>query len=48
MTNPFSGQSETAAKARQWVRLSFIRHAATLIAWLAALRAFSLMGRFGG
>jgi hypothetical protein len=30
------GQSEAAAKALQWVRLGFIRHAATRIAWLAA------------
>jgi hypothetical protein len=48
MRSEASGQSEAAAKALQWVRLGFIRHAATLIAWLAALRAFSLMGRFGG
>jgi hypothetical protein len=29
-------------KALQWVRLGYVRHAATLIAWLAALKAFSL------
>jgi hypothetical protein len=29
-------------KALQWVRLGYVRHAAALAAWLAALRAFSL------
>ena len=37
------GQVEAAAKALQWKRLGYIRHAATLAAWLAALRAFWLM-----
>jgi hypothetical protein len=36
-------QSEAVANALQWVRLSYIRHAATLVAWLAALRALSLI-----
>jgi hypothetical protein len=35
--------SAAASKARQWVRLGYVRHAATLIAWLAALRALDLM-----
>ena len=42
------GDSETVAKARQWVNLGYVRHAATLVAWLSALQAFSLMGKFGG
>ena len=42
------GQSGAAAKALQWVRLGYIRHAATLAAWLAALMAFSLMSKAGG
>lgn len=37
-------QSEATAKAQQWVRFGYIRHAATLVAWLAALKALSLMG----
>jgi hypothetical protein len=36
---------ETAAarKAHQWARLGLVRHAATLIAWLSALKALSLL-----
>ena len=41
-------QSEAVATALQWVRLSYIRHAATLVAWLAALKALSLLGNAGG
>jgi hypothetical protein len=38
------GPSETNAsrKAVRWVRLGYLRHAAILIAWLSALKAFSL------
>jgi len=32
-------------KALRWVRLGTIRHATTLIAGLAALKALSLIGR---
>ena len=42
------GQSEAVARALQWVRLGYIRHAATLVAWLAALKALSLLGNAGG
>jgi hypothetical protein len=35
------------AKALQWVRLGYVRRAATLIAWLAALQAFALVRRHG-
>lgn len=42
------GQSEATAKAQQWVRLGFVRHAATLVAWLAALMALSMTGKAGG
>lgn len=35
-------QSNASSKARQWVLLGYVRHAATLIAWLAALMALSL------
>ena len=31
-----------ASKARQWMTLGYVRHAATLIAWLAAMMALSL------
>src|SRR5215469_10321946 len=39
--------SEAVAKATQWINLGYVRHAATLTAWLAALRAFSLLSRSG-
>lgn len=42
------GRSEAVAKALQWVRLGYLRHAAPLAAWLAALMAFYLMGKHGG
>ena len=41
-------QSKAVARALQWVRLSYIRHAATLVAWLAALRALSLTNSNAG
>ncbi len=37
-------QSEAVAKARRWVRLGYLRHAATLAAWIAALKALVLLG----
>ena len=40
--------SKGTAKAQQWVRLGYIRHAATLIAWLAAQKALSLIDKIGG
>lgn len=40
--------SEAVAKALDWVNLAYVRHAATLIAWLAALEAFSLMSKLTG
>lgn len=41
--------SEGAAvtKAQQWARLGLVRHAATLVAWLAALHALGLLYRQG-
>ena len=36
-------ESAAVSKALQWVRLGYVRHAATLVAWLAALQAFALM-----
>ncbi len=42
------GGSEAVAKALQWVRLGYFRHATTLATWLAALMAFYLMGKHGG
>lgn len=41
-------QSEAVVKALQWVRLGYIRHTATLVAWLAALMALSMTGTAGG
>ncbi len=46
-SEPADGAAATA-KALQWVRLGYFRHAATLAAWLAALMAFYLMGQHGG
>jgi hypothetical protein len=43
--NESFGEFTVVAKAQQWVKLGYLRHATTLIAWLAALKAFSLMGR---
>lgn len=43
----FQPESVAVTKARQWVRLGYLRHAATLIAWLAALQAFALIHRNG-
>jgi hypothetical protein len=37
-------QPEAAATALRWANLGYIRHAATLVAWLAALKALSLTG----
>ena len=37
-------EAAAASTARQWVSLGYVRHAATLVAWLAALRALSLLG----
>jgi hypothetical protein len=37
-------QSEAVATALRWVRLGQVRHGATLVAWLAALQAFALLG----
>ena len=39
-------ESAAVAKARQWVKLGYLRHATTLIAWLAALQAFALINRY--
>jgi len=38
-------QSKSAAIAVQWVNLGYIRHALVFIAFLAALKAFSVFGR---
>ena len=44
MQNDAVPQSEAVGKASQWVRMGYVRHAATLIAWLAALKALSKHG----
>jgi hypothetical protein len=43
MHNATLPESEAVATALQWVRLGHVRHAATLAAWLASLRALSLL-----
>jgi hypothetical protein len=40
--------SEAVAMASQWGQLNYVRHALTLTAWLAALKAFSLVSKHGG
>jgi hypothetical protein len=47
MRGDFQPDSVAVSKARQWVTLGYLRHAATLIAWLAALQAFALINRYG-
>jgi hypothetical protein len=47
MNSKTMSASEAVTKAVQWIKLGYIRHAATLIAWLAALRAFSLFSKLG-
>jgi len=47
MNNQTLSASEAVTKATQWVNLGYVRHAATLAGWLAALRAFSVMSRLG-
>jgi hypothetical protein len=47
MNNQTLSPSEAVAKATQWANLGYVRHAATLAAWMAALRAFSLMSKLG-
>jgi hypothetical protein len=39
-------QADAVATALQWGQLNYIRHALTLIAWLAALRTFSQLSDF--
>jgi hypothetical protein len=43
MRNETLPESEAVAMALQWVHLGYVRHAATLVAWLAALKAFSVL-----
>jgi hypothetical protein len=47
MNNLDMPASEAVTKATQWVNLGYVRHAATLAAWVTALRAFALMSRLG-
>jgi hypothetical protein len=41
-------ESEVVAMAAQWERLDYVRHAIVLVAWLAALKAFSSLSKQGG
>jgi hypothetical protein len=45
MNSETMSASESVTKATQWVNLGYVRHAATLTAWLGALRAFSLYSK---
>jgi hypothetical protein len=47
MNNLTMSDSQAVAKATEWVNVGFVRHAATLAAWLLALKAFSILGRLG-
>ena len=40
-------EAEVVAVASQWPKLNYVRHAFTLAGWLAALKAFSLLGARG-
>jgi hypothetical protein len=48
MRNETLPASEAVATAWQWLNLGYVRHAATLIAWLAALKTFSLFYAYCG
>jgi hypothetical protein len=48
MGNDDPTDSRAAAKALQWARLAYIRLAVTAVAWLAALKALSLLYAHGG
>lgn len=41
-------ESEAVSLALQWVNLNYVRHAIVLVAWLAALKTFSLLNERGG
>jgi Domain of unknown function (DUF1772) len=41
-------ESEVVAMAAHWERLDYVRHAIVLVAWLAALKAFSSLSKQGG
>ena len=41
-------ESQAAAKALRWMKMSYVRHAVIFIAWLVALKAFSLLYAQGG
>jgi len=45
MNSKTMSASQSVTKATQWINLGYIRHAAILIAWLAALGAFSLYSK---
>ena len=45
MNSETMSASESVTKATRWINLGYVRHAATLTAWLAALRAFSLYSK---
>jgi hypothetical protein len=45
MRNEGLSPEKAVSTARRWVRLGYVRHAATLAAWLAALKAFALIAR---
>jgi hypothetical protein len=47
MANETLPKSEPVATAVQWMHLGYVRHAAILVAWLTALKAFSLMSKHG-
>ena len=48
MGNDTLPRAEAVETAVLWVHLGYVRHAAILVAWLAALKAFSLMSKHGG
>jgi hypothetical protein len=47
MANETLPKLEPVATAVQWVHLGYVRHPVILVAWLTALKAFSLMSKHG-
>jgi hypothetical protein len=45
MSDETLSQSQAVAMAVRWGQLNYLRHAIVLVAWLLALKAFSLLGR---
>ena len=47
MSDESLSQSQAVAMASRWGQLNYLRHVIVLVAWLLALKAFSLLGKDG-